>query len=73
MDFKTEMAERTAQIEQIIKKYLPKEEGYQKTIMEAMNYSVKAGGKRLRPLLMREVYRLFGGNGPEIGPESVRI
>ena len=33
-----------------------------------MNYSVKAGGKRLRPLLMREVYRLFGGNGPEIGP-----
>lgn len=35
MDFKTEMAERTAQIEQIIKKYLPKEEGYQKTIMEA--------------------------------------
>lgn len=40
MDFKTEMAERTAQIEQIIKKYLPKEEGYQKTIMEAMNYSV---------------------------------
>ena len=44
MDFKTEMAERTAQIEQIIKKYLPKEEGYQKTIMEAMNYSVLAGG-----------------------------
>lgn len=43
MDFKTEMAERTAQIEQIIKKYLPKEEGYQKTIMEAMNYSVLAG------------------------------
>ena len=34
MDFKTEMAERTAQIEQIIKKYLPKEEGYQKTIMD---------------------------------------
>ena len=54
MDFKTEMAERTAQIEQIIKKYLPKEEGYQKTIMEAMNYSVLAGGKRLRPMLMQE-------------------
>ena len=61
MDFKTEMAERTAQIEQIIKKYLPKEEGYQKTIMEAMNYSVLAGGKRLRPMLMQETYRLFGG------------
>ena len=55
MDFKTEMAERTAQIEQIIKKYLPKEEGYQKTIMEAMNYSVLAGGKRLRPMLMQDL------------------
>ena len=40
MDFKTEMAERTAQIEQIIKKYLPKEEGYQKTIMEAMKFFI---------------------------------
>ena len=59
MDFKTEMAERTAQIEQIIKKYLPKEEGYQKTIMEAMNYSVLAGGKRLRPMLMQETYRVW--------------
>ena len=58
MDFKTEMAERTAQIEQIIKKYLPKEEGYQKTIMEAMNYSVLAGGKRLTPMLMQETYHL---------------
>ena len=73
MDFKTEMAERTAQIEQIIKKYLPKEEGYQKTIMEAMNYSVKAGGKRLRPILMREVYRLFGGQGKEIEPLMAAI
>ena len=66
MDFKTEMAERTAQIEQIIKKYLPKEEGYQKTIMEAMNYSVLAGGKRLRPMLMQETYRLFGGRSEVI-------
>jgi len=68
MDFKTEMAERTAQIEQIIKKYLPKEEGYQKTIMEAMNYSVLAGGKRLRPMLMQETYRLFGGRSEVIEP-----
>ena len=56
MDFKTEMAERTAQIEQIIKKYLPKEEGYQKTIMETMNYSELTGDKRLRPMLMQKTY-----------------
>ena len=73
MDFKTEMAERTAQIEQIIKKYLPKEEGYEKTIMEAMNYSVLAGGKRLRPMLMQETYRLFGGRSEVIEPFMAAI
>lgn len=73
MDFKIEMAERTAQIEQIIKKYLPKEEGYQKTIMEAMNYSVLAGGKRLRPMLMQETYRLFGGRSEVIEPFMAAI
>ena len=73
MDFQTEMAERTAQIEQIIKKYLPKEEGYQKTIMEAMNYSVLAGGKRLRPMLMQETYRLFGGRSEVIEPFMAAI
>ena len=73
MDFRTEMAERTAQIEQIIKKYLPKEEGYQKTIMEAMNYSVLAGGKRLRPMLMQETYRLFGGRSEVIEPFMAAI
>ena len=73
MDFKTEMAERTAQIEQIIKKYLPKEEGYQKTIREAMNYSVLAGGKRLRPMLMQETYRLFGGRSEVIEPFMAAI
>ena len=73
MDFKTEMAERTAQIEQIIKKYLPKEEGYQKTIMEAMNYSVLAGGKRLRPMLKQETYRLFGGRSEVIEPFMAAI
>ena len=73
MDFKTEMAERTAQIEQIIKKYLPKEEGYQKTIMEAVNYSVLAGGKRLRPMLMQETYRLFGGRSEVIEPFMAAI
>ena len=73
MDFKTEMAERTAQIEQIIKKYLPKEEGYQKTIMEAMNYSVLAGGKRLRPMLINETYKMFGGEGDIVKPFMAAI
>ena len=58
----------TAETEAIVKKYLPPVEGFQKTVLDAMDYSVNAGGKRLRPLLMRESYRLFGGTGEEIEP-----
>lgn len=65
--FKEKFRQAVAETEAVVYSYLPEETGHQKTIFEAMNYSVKAGGKRLRPLLMREVYRLFGGNGPETG------
>lgn len=68
MDITAKMDSRTKEIETIIASYLPKEEGYQKTIMEAMNYSVLAGGKRLRPMLMQETYRLFGGKSRVIEP-----
>ena len=64
MDLKERLEQYTAQVEEVVTKYLPPETGYQKTVSEAMNYSVKAGGKRLRPLFMREVYRLFAG-GPK--------
>lgn len=60
--------DRITKVEQIIKQYLPEEEGYQKTIFEAMNYSVMVGGKRLRPIMMLESYKMFGGNGTEIEP-----
>ena len=63
MNFKETLSEKTANAEMILKKYLPKEEGYQKKLLEAMNYSVMAGGKRLRPVLLEECYLLFGGRG----------
>ena len=68
LDIRAEIQTRVDEIEQIIKGYLPAEEGYQKTIMEAMNYSILAGGKRLRPMLMSETYRLFGGKSKVIEP-----
>lgn len=67
-DMKAEIEKRAARIDQILLKYLPKEEGYQKCIMEAMNYSVQSGGKRLRPMLMQETYRMFGAEGNVIEP-----
>ena len=73
MTFKEEMKERTEAIEKLLVKYLPKAEGYQSQIMETMEYSVMAGGKRLRPMLMQETYRLFGGEGKEIEPFMAAI
>ena len=61
MDTAQEIARKAEQIETVIKKYLPREEGTQKLVIEAMNYSVLAGGKRLRPMLMQETYLLFSG------------
>jgi len=73
MDINKEIAEHTTQVEAIITKYLPKESGYQKTVMEAMNYSFLAGGKRLRPMLMQETYRLFDGSSDIIEPFMAAI
>lgn len=73
MNFKEELQTRVDEIEQLLADSLPKEEGWQKTVIEAMNYSVTAGGKRLRPMLMKETYKLFGGTGKEIEPFMAAI
>ena len=65
-EFKVEMKTRTAHIEEILKSYLPENITQQKTIYDAMEYSLMAGGKRLRPMLMLEAYRLFGGKDESI-------
>lgn len=58
---KEKIQKRTQEIEKVIYHFLPEETGYQKTVLSAMNYTMKAGGKRLRPMLMEETFRLFGG------------
>ena len=73
MEFLEQMKEKVKEIEQMIEQFLPKEEGYQQLIFEAMNYSVRAGGKRLRPMLMLETYRLFGGEEKVIEPYMAAI
>lgn len=67
-DFQAELKHKVNEIEKIICKFLPEETGYQEIVIKAMNYSILAGGKRLRPMLMQETYRLFGGTGKEIEP-----
>ena len=68
MNFKETLAEKTVHAEDVLTKYLPEEKGYQKKVIESMNYSVLAGGKRLRPILMEESFRLFGGNSAIVEP-----
>lgn len=73
MDIRAEIATRTEQIDEILAAWLPKAEGEQRTVIEAMNYSFLAGGKRLRPMLMQETYRLFGGRSRVIEPFMAAI
>ncbi|MFQ9939648.1 MAG: polyprenyl synthetase family protein [Blautia hansenii] len=68
MSFKEELKQKTARAEQVIASFLPKEEGFAKHMAEAMNYSMRAGGKRLRPVFMAEMYELLGGTGEVIRP-----
>ena len=68
MNFQEELNKRTQAAETVLKKYLPKEEGFAVTMAQAMNYSMLAGGKRLRPVLMQETYRLFGGSEEVVEP-----
>ena len=67
------MKERREEVERILKDYLPAIEGTQKTVLDAMAYSVLAGGKRLRPVMMLESYRLFGGAEKVIEPFAAAI
>ena len=65
-DFKNELEQEVEFINDLISRYLPDETGLDKKIREAMNYSVNAGGKRVRPMLMLEVYKLCGGDDCQV-------
>ena len=73
MNFNETLTTKVNNIESIIAQYLPKETGYQKTVLEAMNYSMLSGGKKLRPMLMHEVFQLYGGKSEIIKPFMAAI
>lgn len=66
MNFEEELKKKTTEAEKILAAYLPKPEGFQSKVLEAMEYAVSAGGKRLRPLLMAETAALFGEAGESL-------
>ena len=66
-EFREQLKQRTEEVNLILEKYLPAEEGRQKTVLEAMNYSVRAGGKRIRPIFMQEAFYVCGGAAEDRG------
>ena len=74
MRFEEALREKQNAVEQLLKEYgTMADASYQKTVMEAMEYNLFAGGKRLRPVLMGEAYALFGGKGDIIRPFMAAI
>lgn len=67
------MEKRTESAEQVIGKFLPAEEGFSKNLIKAMNYSMEAGGKRLRPIFLGEMYQVCGGEGELAEPFMAAI
>ena len=66
-EFENELKLHVKEVEQILKEMFPKqEETYYKRVTDAMAYSYFSGGKRLRPMMMLESFRLFGGTDTEV-------
>jgi geranylgeranyl diphosphate synthase type II len=72
-NFDDQMKKRVTEIKSIIQSYLPEEEGFQRTLLEAVNYSMLVGGKKLRPLLMQQTYVMFGGKSKVVQPFMAAI
>ena len=72
-DFDLAFSNEKDSVEKIIYSFCPEESGKQSLIFEAMNYSLKAGGKRLRPILMLETFKLFGEDVEKVYPFMAAI
>ncbi len=73
MDFKAELKKYQNQIEQDLEKYIRKQDCPEKILNDSMEYSLMAGGKRLRPTLVLATYQLFKDNYEICMPYAVAI
>ncbi|MCI5650046.1 MAG: polyprenyl synthetase family protein [Fusicatenibacter sp.] len=71
--FRKILDEKTKKVQAIVYDYLPGEAGFASELAEAIRYSMTAGGKRIRPLLMQETYQMFGGTGTVVRPFMAAI
>jgi len=69
-DLETYMRDRTAAVDAALERVLPSESDRPETLHKAMRYSVFAGGKRLRPVLVIAGAEAVGGRTPEVMPTA---
>ncbi len=73
MDFKEELKHYQEIVNRELEKYIIKKECQEKKLNQSMEYSLMAGGKRLRPILVLSTYRLFREDIRKCFPYSVAI
>jgi len=73
MDLKIYLAEKRALVDEALERYMPKPEGPASDLMTAMNYSLFAGGKRLRPILCIAGAEAAGGDGKDVLPAACAL
>lgn len=73
MDFKSRLNQGKQLVEDLLIEMLPKTAVYQKSVIDSMEYSLKAGGKRLRPILLIEACRALGGDVKKAYPFACAV
>jgi len=73
IDFKDELVAKSNRINDELKKYLKKDECPEKILNEAVEYSLMAGGKRIRPVLIMSTYELFKSDVERVLPFAVAM
>lgn len=73
MDFKVQLKKYQEQVNNELEKYSGKKDVPEKILNNSMEYSLMAGGKRLRPILVIATYEIFGKNINKCIPYAVAI
>ncbi|MGN1297500.1 MAG: polyprenyl synthetase family protein [Clostridia bacterium] len=73
MEFKEQLKKYQKQVNSELEKYLRKQEVPEKILNKSMEYSLMAGGKRLRPILVIATYEIFRKDIEKCMPYAVAI
>jgi geranylgeranyl diphosphate synthase, type II len=73
LDFKNKYDSYTQKIDEVLENFLYLHKLPSSKIIEAIKYSIKAGGKRLRPVLAVSVCDMLGGNIDDVLPFACAI